>query len=230
MPVRTASITPSNLSFLKELQQNNNREWFNAHKETYLKELETLEQFANGLLAELNTHDVIETQSGKKALQRIYRDTRFSGDKTPYKTYWGGGFTRATAQRRGGYYFHIESGKTFIAGGFWSPNAADLKRIRDDINYDDTPLKQITESKQFTDTFGSLLGEQLKTAPKGFDASHKAIDLLRYKQYLLIRRFTDEEVLSPTFLKKADSTFRNMRPFFDYMSEVLSTNGNGETA
>ena len=225
----TPGISTTNLYFLKLLQQNNNREWFNAHKETYIKELQSLEQFADGLIAELNTHDVIETPSGKKALQRIYRDTRFSGDKTPYKTYWGGGFTRATPQRRGGYYFHIESGKTFIAGGFWSPNAADLKHIRDDINYDDAPLREILGSKQFTDTFGSLQGEQLKTAPKGFDVTHKAIDLLRYKQYLLIRRFTDEEVLSPAFLKQAGNTFRNMRPFFDYMSEVLSTNSNGET-
>jgi uncharacterized protein (TIGR02453 family) len=221
-------ISQSNLDFLNALKQNNNREWFNDHKDEYVKEHESLIAFADTLLTQLNTHDVIETPTGKKALQRIYRDTRFSGDKTPYKTYWGGGFTRATALRRGGYYFHIESGNTFIAGGFWSPGAPDLKRVREDIDYDDAPLREILSSKAFTDTFGTLQGEQLKTTPKGFDADNKALDLLRYKQFLLIRRFTDAQVLSPDFVKEADDTFINMRPFFDYMSEVLTTNSNGQ--
>lgn len=221
-------ISQSNLDFLYSLKHNNNREWFNDHKNEYLKEHESLIAFADALLTQLNTHDVIETPTGKKALQRIYRDTRFSGDKTPYKTYWGGGFTRATAQRRGGYYFHIESGNTFIAGGFWSPGAPDLKRVREDIDYDDAPLRKILSSKAFKDTFGTLQGEQLKTTPKGYDADNKALDLLRYKQFLLIRRFTDAQVLSPEFVAEADTTFKNMRPFFDYMSEVLTTNSNGQ--
>ncbi|KGO84958.1 hypothetical protein Q765_18805 [Flavobacterium rivuli WB 3.3-2 = DSM 21788] len=222
------NIPASSLDFLKQLQQNNNRDWFNSHKEDYLQQLEIIEKFAYGLLAELNIHDVIETPSGKKALQRIYRDTRFSADKTPYKKYWGGGFTRATSQRRGGYYFHLESGNTFVAGGFWAPNAQDLKRVREDINYDAAPLRKILSSKLFTSTFGTLQGEQVKTSPKGFDATHEAIDLLRYKQFLLIKRFTDEEVTSPSFLKEASQAYKNMRPFFDYMSEVLTTNSNGQ--
>lgn len=222
-------IPSTALDFLSQLRQNNNRDWFNDHKNEYLKELEFLENFANGLLAELNTHDVIETPSGKKALQRIYRDTRFSIDKTPYKNYWGGGFTRATAQRRGGYYFHIEPGNTFVAGGFWSPNAQDLKRVRDDINYDATPLREILADTTFIATFGSLQGEQLKKMPKGFSADHEAIDLLRYKQFLLKRNFTDAEVLASDFITRVGQTYRNMRPFFDYMSEVLSTDSNGGT-
>ena len=222
------NIPASSLDFLKQLQQNNNRDWFNSHKEDYLQQLEIIEKFADGLLANLNTHDVIETPSGKKALQRIYRDTRFSADKTPYKKYWGGGFTRATSQRRGGYYFHLESGNTFVAGGFWAPNAQDLKRIREDVNYDATPLRKILSSKLFISTFGTLQGEQVKTSPKGFDATHEAIDLLRYKQFLLIKRFTDDEVTSPEFLKEAGQAYKNMRPFFDYMSEVLTTNSNGQ--
>jgi uncharacterized protein (TIGR02453 family) len=228
MPKDTNYISQSNFDFLNALKQNNNREWFNNHKEEYLKQHDSLIAFADALLEKLNTHDVIETATGKKALQRIYRDTRFSGDKTPYKTYWGGGFTRATAQRRGGYYFHIESGNTFIAGGFWSPGAPDMKRIREDINYDDAPLRAIISDKAFTNTFGTLQGEQLKTSPKGYDADNKAIDLLRYKQFLLIRRFTDAEVLSNSFIDEANKTFTNMRPFFDYMSEVLTTNSNGQ--
>ena len=146
-----------------------------------------------------------------------------------FKTFWGGSFTRATAARRGGYYFHLEQGNSFFAGGFWGPNAADLKRIRSEFDHDAESFKKILNSKSFTSTFGTLQGEQLKTAPKGFDVNHEAIDLLRYKQFLIMKRFTDEEVLSPLFLEQALDTCKNMRPFFDYMSEVLTTDINGSS-
>jgi uncharacterized protein (TIGR02453 family) len=220
-------IQKSGFNFLQKLKKNNHRDWFNANKTTFQQEVELVEQFAEALLRELNRHDEIETLSGKKSLHRIYRDIRFSSDKTPYKSNWSGYFKRATKFRRGGYYFHLEPGNSYIAGGFWAPNAQDLKRVRDDIAFDATPLRKILKSKSFTSTFGALHGEQLKTAPKGFEAGHEAIDLLRYKQFLLIRRFTDKEVLSDSFLKEANQTFKNMRPFFDYMSEVLATDTNG---
>ena len=220
-------IHRSGFDYLQKLKKNNHRDWFNANKAAYQKELKLLEQFAEALLVELNRHDEIETPSGKKSLHRIYRDIRFSGDKTPYKTNWSGNFKRATKYRRGGYYFHLEPGNSYLAGGFWAPNAPDIKRIRDEIAFDAAPLRKILKSKTLVTTFGALQGEQLKTAPKGFDASHEAIDLLRYKQFLLIRRFTDKEVLSNGFLHEANTTFKNMRPFFDYMSEVLTTDTNG---
>lgn len=225
---KPARIPVSSLDYLKILKENNDRDWFNEHKDRYLKDYESIEHFAEALLQELRSHDVIETASGKKSLHRIYRDTRFSKDKTPYKTNWSGGYKRATALRRGGYYFHIEPGNSFIAGGFWAPNTEDLKRIREDISSDPELLREIISSKPFKATFGSLQGEQLKTTPKGFDAADGAIDLLRYKQFLLVRKFTDDEVLSASFLKEADQTFKNMRPFFDYMSDVLTTDANGE--
>lgn len=221
-------IPASGFEFLKKLRKNNNREWFNEHKDTYQQELEHIEHFADALLAKLNTHDLIETISGKKSLYRIYRDTRFSQDKTPYKSHWSGSFKRATKQRRGGYYFHIEQGNSFVAGGFFGPVPADLKLIRDDIAFDPAPLQQIVNSKSFKSMFGTLQGEQVKTAPKGYPADHEAIALLRFKQYLLIRKFTDEEVMDPSFLEEANKTFKAMRPFFDYMSEVLTADGNGE--
>lgn len=222
-----AGIQQAGFDFLKALKKNNNREWFNAHKDDYLRELQQMETFADGLLADLSVHDVIETPSGKKSLFRIYRDTRFSSDKTPYKTYWAGGFKRATRQRRGGYYFQIEQGASFIGGGFWGPVADDLKKIRDDIAFDPNPLRKILNSNTFKSTFGVLEGEQLKKTPRGYDPEHEGADLLRYKQYLLIRRFTDEEVMSPQFRKEAGKTFAAMRPFLDYMSEILSTDSNG---
>lgn len=225
---KTSTALPASaFEFLKLVKKNNNRDWFNAHKEKYLAELAHLEKFADALLLEMNKHDVIETPSGKKSLHRIYRDTRFSKEKTPYKTNWSGSFSRAGKQRRGGYYFHIEAGNSFVAGGFWGPNPDDLKRIREELAYDAAPLRKILKSKTFKDSFGQLLGEQIKTTPKGFDANDPAIDLLRYKQFIVKRNFTDKQVLDKTFIKEAAQTFKNMRPFFDFMSEALTTDVNG---
>ncbi|MFH7011728.1 DUF2461 domain-containing protein [Flavobacterium sp. FlaQc-52] len=221
------TIPKSSLDFLQELKANNNKPWFDANKTTYLNELNHIETFAGALLQELSKTDVLETASGKKSVYRIYRDIRFSKDKTPFKSFWGGSYTRATSERRGGYYYHLEQGNSFIAGGFWGPNAADLKRVRSEFAHDPEPMQKILHSESFIRTFGTLQGEQLKTKPKGFDIDHEAIDLLRYKQFLLIKRFTDQEVLSPHFLEQALDTFKNMRPFFDYMSEILTTDING---
>lgn len=225
---KNRKIPSSAMEFLKLLKKNNNRDWFNLHKEEFIKEQTHVEGFADTVLAELNIHDLIETPSGKKSLHRIYRDTRFSKEKIPYKNNWSGSFRRATKQRRGGYYFHLEPGNSYIAGGFQAPNADDLKLIREDISFDVSPLQKILNESSFVKTFGVLKGEQLKTTPKGFDANNEGISLLRYKQYLLIRKFTDDEVLSENFLEAVNQTFKNMRPFFDYMSSVLSTDINGE--
>jgi uncharacterized protein (TIGR02453 family) len=225
--MRAAKLQPSNLEFLKLIKNNNNREWFNANKERYLKEYNDIVVFADALLLKMNEHDVIENPSGKKSLHRIYRDTRFSKEKTPYKTNWSGGFKRATKKRRGGYYFHIELENTFVAGGFWGPEPNDLKRIREEFATDATHFRKILKSKKIVSNFGALYGEQVKTTPKGFDANDAAIDLLRYKQFLLIKKFTDKEVLSDSFLQHVNDSFRAMRPFLDYMTEVLTTDVNG---
>lgn len=228
MPTSPIKIQRSNIDILEKLKKNNNREWFNERKAEFLTEQASIEDFASALLTELNLHDVIETASGKKSLYRIYRDTRFSNDKTPYKTHWSGSFKRAGKNRRGGYYFHIEKGNTFVGGGFWGPSPADLKLIRDDIAFDAQPLRNILNSKDFIASFYQLKGEQLKTTPKGFDAEHPDIDLLRFKQFLLVKKFDDEALLSDNFLQQMGEAFRNMRPFFDYMSSVLSGDANGE--
>lgn len=221
------NIQSSGLEFLKLLKKHNDRDWFNKNKERYLEELAGMERFADALLQEMNKHDVIETPTGKKSLHRIYRDVRFSKNKTPYNTHWGGSFSREGKERRGTYYFHIEPGNTFLGGGFWGPEPADLKRIRDEFAYDPAPFRKILNDKKFKKYFGTLEGELIKTTPKGFDANDPAIDLLRYKQFLLRRRFTDKEALSPGFLKEVNETFRQMRPFLDFMSETLTTDVNG---
>lgn len=221
------TLPKSAFDFLKQLTRNNYRDWFLAHKHQYLKELEQVEQFAEGLLGLMNTHDAIETPSGKKSLHRIYRDVRFSKDKTPYNTHWGGGFKRLGKARRGSYYFHLEPGNTFIAGGFWGPNPEDLKRIRDEFAADDKRFRKIIGAKKFLENFGALTGEQLKTVPRGYDSGSEAVDLLRYKQFLLVKRFTDKEALEANFAKVLNVSFKEMRPFLDYMSEVLTTDLNG---
>jgi uncharacterized protein (TIGR02453 family) len=218
-------IEPSSFEFLKLLKKNNNREWFAKHKDRYLSELANIEKFAEALFNEMNKHDVLENNG--KFLFRIYRDIRFSNDKTPYKTHWSGSFTRAGKSRRGGYYFHLEPGKSFAAGGFWGPNPEDLKRIRDEFAYDAAPFRKILKSKSFVQTFGTLAGEQVKTTPRGFDPADPAIDLIRHKQFELIKNFSDKEVMSPRFLADLNDTFKKMRPFLDYMTNVLTTDSNG---
>jgi uncharacterized protein (TIGR02453 family) len=229
--VKKNILPASSLDFLQLLAVNNDREWFARNKTAYQTELACMETFVDALLQQLNQYDVIETPSAKKSLYRIYRDVRFSKDKTPFSTYWGGRFRRAGKQRRGGYYYHFEPGnKSFVLAGFWAPNAQDLKLIRDDIAFDPEPLCRILGDETFIGSFGKLQGEKLKTSPNGYDRNHEAVDLLRFKQFLVKRSFSDKEVLCKDFLLLASQAFQQMRPFLDYMSEVLSAETNSVLA
>jgi uncharacterized protein (TIGR02453 family) len=223
----TTVIKTASFEFLKVLSKNNNRDWFNKHKDRYIEAQENMAAFADALLFEMNKHDKIATLSGKKSLYRIYRDVRFSKNKTPYNTHWNGGFKRAIQKLRGGYYFNMAPGNSFIAGGFWGPEPKDMKRIREDIDANYTDWKKLLTGKTLVKTFGGLQGEQLGSAPRGYAKDHPAIDLLRYKQFVLKHSFTDKEVLSPGFLREVNDAFKKMRPFLDYMSEVLTTDANG---
>lgn len=224
-----AQIKVSNFKFLKDLEKHNDRDWFTENKKRYQLEHDEIIEFADALLVKMNEHDLIETPTGKKSLYRIYRDVRFSKDKSPYKTHWAGGFKRATKHRRGGYFFHIKpGGQSFIAGGFWAPNKDDLQRIREEIATDASELRAVIADPTFVSTFETLDGEQLKTSPKGFDKEHPDVDLLRYKQFIFSKNFSDEEVLSADFADLANETFKAMRPFFDFMSDVLTTDSNGQ--
>lgn len=210
--------------FIKDLKKNNNREWFAENKPRYQAAYQELKDFKEALLPLMSKHDEIE----EIKLFRIYRDVRFSKNKDPYKTHLSGHAIRATKWRRGGYYFHIEpGGNSMIAGGFWAPEKEDLKRIRIELAADAQPFRKIINAKKFKDTFGELTGEQLKTAPRGYEKDHPNVDLLRYKQFLVFKQFTDQEVLSSDFVKNANKVFKAMRPFFDYMSDVLTTDENG---
>ena len=226
--MQKAIIHRSTLDFLTALSKNNNRDWFNQNKDRYLRELEHMVVFADALLDKMRTHDLIETESGKKSLFRIYNDTRFFKNKPPYKNHWAGGFTRATKKLRGSYYFHIQPGNSYISGGFYGPNPDDLKRIRQDIDMNYSDWRKLMNSAGIKKTFGTFIEERVATAPRGYAANHPAIDLLRQKTFYMRHYFTNEEVLSPGFLDNMNKTFRALRPFLDHMSEILTTNLNGE--
>ena len=129
---------------------------------------------------------------------------------------------------RGGYYYWIKPGASRVGCGFTYPNPEDLKRIRVDIQYNHEDWKRLLNAKKLKATFGEMIGEQVKTAPKGFSKDDPAIELLRFKQFWFERSFSDKEVLSPDFLKEVEKTYKAIRPFFDYMSDVLTTDLNGE--
>lgn len=225
--MQLTTISRANLKFLKELAANNDRDWFNSNKDRYEAAHANTIAFADSVLALLRKHDDVETASGKKSLMRIYRDVRFSKDKSPYKAWWAGSFSRATDKLRGGYYFSIRPGETYVGGGFYQPASDDLRHIRQQIAADPDPLRKILKSKSFRDTFGELLGEKVKTAPKGFSKDDPAIDLLRHKSLYAMRTFKDSEVTAASFPMEVDKTFKRLRPFFDYMSEILTTDLNG---
>ena len=218
-------LQKSSLEFLNQLKENNNRDWFAEHKKTFEAEQKLAKWFFTSVGEQLGKVDSIE----RMQIYRIYRDVRFSKDKSPYKNHFSVSFARTKPLLRGGYYLHIEPGGSFVGGGFWEPNATDLQRIRKEFEMDDEEIRTIVADATFKKYFGELKGEELKTAPKGFDKTHPAIDLIRKKQYLVTRSFTDKEVLAPNFQEEVLNTFQAMRPFFDYMSDVLSTDLNGES-
>ena len=212
-------------SLFSDLKQNNNRDWFIEHKPIF-KTLETqVKNFGEQLKDQLNQHDHID----RFKLFRIYRDVRFSKDKTPYKTHFGLTWHRTKPLYRGGYYLHLSPGNNFLACGFWDPNPADLKRIRQEIDMDWEDYRSVLNNKTFKRVWGELQGEAVKTAPKGYAKDHPQIDLLRFKQHIFTIKYTDDEVCQADFLDRADSALQAVRPFVDYMSEVLTTNADGES-
>ena len=216
----------SSLSYLKKLKINNNRDWFAEHKPIFIEAQNNAKELYAEIRNNLEKHDDIE----KFKLFRIYRDVRFSKDKTPYKPHFAGSFSRLGKQLRGGYYLRIRPGESFLAGGFWEPNKEDLLRIRKEIEVDASEFREILEDKNFQYYFGNTFkGDELKTAPRGFDKEHPDVDLLRKKGFIAVRNFTDDEVLSPNFSLEVDKSYKALRPFFNLFSDILTTNLNGES-
>ena len=161
---------------------------------------------------------------------RIYRDVRFSKDKSPYKIYRSCSYKRATESLRGGYHLEITPDDSFLAVGFWQPNKEDLLRIRKEFELDGDTIIEILDTKFIKETFGGFYkGHSLKKAPKGFDKNHPNIKLINKKDFILLRKFKNNEVLDKNFYNSVLHSFHLIRPFFNYMSSVLTTNLNGES-
>ena len=211
--------------FFNKLEQNNNREWFEQQKPEF-KAMETkVKQFGEALKDQLNQHDSID----RFKLFRVYRDVRFSKDKTPYKTHFGLTWHRTKPQYRGGYYLQLKPNDIFLACGFWDPNPAALKRIRQELDTDGDEYRDIINEPNFKRIWGELQGDSVKTAPKGYAKDHPNIDLLRYKQHIFMLRYTEEDVAAANFLDRLDTALQAVRPFVDYMSALLTTNADGES-
>jgi len=218
-------IPKDTINFLRELKLNNNRDWFNENKQRFNSIQSGVKEFANEVNESLKKSDDIE----KLKIFRIYRDLRFSKDKTPYKKNIGMAFHRAKPELRGGYYLEISADESFIAVGFWNPNKEDLFRIRKEIEVDGQEFKSVINHNKIKDVWGDIKGEEVKTSPKGFKSEHEYIDLIKKKQFIFIKNLKEEEILDKNFQKQLISYFVSIRPFFDYMSEILTTNLDGES-
>ena len=219
-------IPESVLEFLLDLKENNDRDWMQVHKKRYQANEKLFKNFCLNVEQGLNTTDTIE----KLKIFRINRDIRFSKNKTPYNVHRSASFSRAGAHLRGGYYLRIASGNSLMGGGFFNPEPADLFRIRKEFEIDDREIRQILNQTAFKKAFGGFNEEhQVKTAPKGFSKEHPAIDLIRKKAFFVSKSYTDQEITNAHFLDQLLADYKLLRPFFNYMSDVLTTDLNGES-
>ncbi|MBL4663827.1 MAG: DUF2461 domain-containing protein [Flavobacteriaceae bacterium] len=218
------NVPKSSFDFLLKLKKNNHRDWMLENKKEYLANEKELKAFYAEVEASLNINDEI----AKLKVFRINRDVRFSKDKTPYNVHRSASFSRAGAHRRGGYYLRLEPGSSAMAGGFFSPEPTDLLRIRKEFEMDTTEIRAILNQKDFDKAFSGFNKEYtVKTAPKGFSKEDPNIDLIKLKSYFVVHKFTDTEVQSKGFKDNLLYHFELLRPYFDYMSDVLTTDLNG---
>jgi uncharacterized protein (TIGR02453 family) len=207
-------------AFLTELRQHNNREWFEAHRTDYEAAKAAFESLVDQIIGGL---DELAGLQAKDCTMRIFRDVRFSRDKSPYKTNMAANL--APGGRKSsvyGYHLSLAPGESIIAGGLYMPEPAQLNRLRDALAADARPLNAVTADKTFKKYFGALEGERVKTFPQGYDREHPDIELLRLKQLLAIHRLPDEVVLGPRFAAHAVKVCAALRPFNEYLNQVLS--------
>jgi uncharacterized protein (TIGR02453 family) len=214
------------LKFLKDLATNNNREWFEKNKQRYLDAKQNYEDGVASLLKEIVKFDErLNGLNPKKLPFRIYRDVRFSKDKRPYKVNMGAGFSpNGKLVQEPGYYLHMEPGnKSFIAGGIYMPDAENLSKLRQEIDYGADKLLKILNQKKFKSLFNGFdESDKLKTAPKGYAKDHPHISLLQLKSLIVSKTFTDKEVTEKNFIKEAGNVCKTIKPLNDFIQEALS--------
>lgn len=184
--------------FLKELIENNNREWFQANKERYEAARDNVIEFTAEWIKLLHKIDpsIDENIEAKKCVMRIYRDIRFRLDKTPYKNNFGISIpTKGLKAGRAEYYLQISPGNSFIAGGYWMPESDHLKAIRQEIDYNASDLKKIIDDPEFITLFGEFRKqEQLKSVPREYSPENENIELLKLKSFVAFHQLKDEEL------------------------------------
>lgn len=216
------TIKKSTLDFLTAINCNNNRDWFLANRPQYLEAKANYESFVQAVIDKIILFEpIMKGLEAKSCVFRINRDIRFSNDKSPYKSHFGAFIVQGgkkNGDKFAGYYFHIEPGKSIMAGGAYTPPAPWLSAIREKISDSPDEFIKITKAKDFIKYFGSVDGEKLKTAPKGYPKDHPHIELLKLKSYLVVNEATDKLVLSSNFQNHVISVFKTMKPLNDYLN------------
>ena len=212
------------LKFLQSIARNNNRAWFEKNKPAYLQAKEAFDQFLEKLLEELiKFEEGLAGLNPKKLAFRIYRDVRFSKDKRPYKVNMGAGFSPGGKMiQEPGYYLHIEPGnKSLLAGGLYMPDANNVAKIRQEIDYNFKEFKKIIDNKDFKKYFGEISGEKLARPPKGYDAENPAIEYLKHKSFLMYQKINEKDLLKSGVEKQLIQSFKAMKPFNDFMNRAM---------
>jgi uncharacterized protein (TIGR02453 family) len=218
-------ISLATLKFLTDITENNNREWFQDHKDQYEAARENMLDFTGEVINALSLVDpYIDAHTDpKKCVMRIYRDIRFSKDKTPYKSYFGvHKFSLGKYAGGIGYYMHIEPGKSFIAGGNWMPEGDHLKAIRQEMDYNAADLKAIIDAPKFKKLFGEFRDqEQLKTIPQGYEADNENMDLLKLKSFVASHSLKDADLQKKDLADKIVSIFKEIKPLQLFLQNAI---------
>lgn len=217
-------IKPVIFKFLKELEQNNNREWFSANKKFYKEAIEAVYNFATRMIQGVSKFDdEIKNLEVKQSVFRIYKDVRFSKDKAPYKTNFGV-FLVKNGRRSGnaGYYLHLQNNESFLAGGIYMPPLPELKKIRNEIYYHIDEFKRIINEPEVKKYFNELSGEKLIRPPKDFSPDFVDIELLKYKSYFFLQPVSDEQCLSEDFFQYLMERYRLLKPIVKFINRGLS--------
>jgi uncharacterized protein (TIGR02453 family) len=211
------------LTFLRELQKNNARDWFEAHRPQYETALNRFEDFIAALIIEISRFDDLGGVTPKECLFRIFRDVRFSKDKSPYKTNMAAEIAPGGRKsRRFGYYVHVSPGNhTMLAGGCHEASTEQLAKWRSTVDKNAGTIKKIIGKKDFVAAFGGISGEKTAKAPRGYPADHPELELLRLKQFTVMHTVGDTQLLSPSVVQSSASVFKTMKPFLDYLGSIL---------
>ena len=220
-------LEPQTLKFINGLKNNNNREWFEKHRPQYEAARIDFQNFIQLVIEDLQRDDnTITGTVAKECLFRINRDVRFAKDKSPYKTNFGASIKMGGKKSPfAGYYFHLEPGASFIGGGLWMPDAADVKKVRQEIDYSLDEFLGIIGSKEFKSVYTDLFKGpdiSLVTAPKGYEKDHPAISYLKLKSFIAETAVSDDELTKATLHKKTVGAFRTLLPFIRFINRAIS--------